>query len=341
MRKTILLTLLLFNCVSFQLMAQNGKGAANDSTFRAQLLQENYNYRHKKDSVGDSIKAKGDQIKAAQQELQRIEALIAQEKSAAQSQKPKEELDSLKKLKTTLGFSLDSLAKASNVVSPNQHGDDNAVSQMRKSLNDSAAEIERLKQQLAGMGDFKAMWVKQEAASVGDMAGRPLSQLNLTEIELTQTQFEEVAAKDKSVAAALAKLKKIVDEKTAYDAAMKVISEPYDAANVAKSTDAVQKMLASATGDKKNELSDLSWRLRYYADCLDIFKEVVDRVEKEGGESDYRKAQEVFNAEEADGEGITTIRKVPWIDATFNNYANALKQGKADVVKSIKKSLGK
>lgn len=338
MRKNILLILLLLSCVSFQLMAQNAKGEVNDSTFRTKLLMDNYNYRHKIGSIEDSIKAKGDQIKAARQELQRLKALVALEKSGAQSQRYNKILDSLQKCKEELS---DSVAKLSNVASPNQQSGDDVVCQLRKNHDDCVNEIERLRQQLTDMGNFKTMWVKQTVASVGDLAERPLSQFSLTEVELAISQLEEVAAKDKSVAATLTKMKKIQSEKTAYDAAVKVISELYDAANVASATDVVQKMLATAAGDKKDELSDLSWRLRYYADCLDIFKEVVDRVETEGGERNYTKAEEVFKAEEDDGEGITTMQKIPWINTTFENYKKALKGHNANGLKTIKALLGK
>lgn len=341
MRRTLLFSLLAACCFSLHINAQAVNG--NDSMpSRTQLLLENRAANSRLTELNDSISQLTGQIAEAQANRDSLRDLLKAEAD-------KDILVTLKNKRDSLNTEKGKLLKPQNASDVNagdgvdasqQDDTEGLAAELRRRDGIWREQIKGNKRVLTDMGAFREIWVRQQAAAVDTKwLSVPYSQIQVAELNLMIEQFNDFAGKDKTVAAAIPKLQAIADNCNIYAEAVKTISRKYSAADVAKYEAAVQKLSVGASGDRASELTALSWRLRHFSDCIDLFKEVIAAVDKVDGVNNYAAAKKVINQMETDDEYKSTIVKIPWLGGLFGKYEQALREHDSAAVDKIKVEL--
>lgn len=334
-------TLLIVCGSALRLSAQavNGKDSMPS---RTQLLLENRAANSRLAELNDSISQLTGQIADAQASRDSLRDLLKAEADKDILAALKNRRDSLNTEKGKLQKPQDAsdVNSGAGVDASQQAGTESLAAELRRRDGIWREQINGYKTALADMGAFREIWVRQQAAAVDTKwQSVPYSQIQIAELNLMIEQFNDFAGKDKTVAAAIPKLQAIADNCNIYAEAVKVISRKYSVADVAKYEPAVQKLSVGASGDRATELTALSWRLRHFSDCIDLFKEVIAAVDKVDGVNNYAAANKVINQMETDDEYKSTIVKIPWLKGLFGKYEQALREHDSAAVDNIKVEL--
>lgn len=192
-------------------------------------------------------------------------------------------------------------------------------------------KLSRLAEDLAQLGEFKAMWLSQLANGVDEKwLSKRYSEIALPDLEFDYKQYEQYASLDKKVADARDKLKRLLDEKQAYDMGFRLISTEYNASAIKDCLTRVKELVATVNDErKKEEFEVIIQKLENYRFTLEIFQEVIDAVEQQLMDQELHHAalplaKSVIEKQEKDYEYISAIKDIPWLADQWEKYYKCL-----------------
>ena len=191
--------------------------------------------------------------------------------------------------------------------------------------------IDDLRQELASLYEFKRLWVAQMVSAVDEnWQNKYFSQIDSLELEQTLNQYEKYSSMDEAIAAAHDKLHNLKEEYKIYLQGVNVVNSSYAAHDVNMAARAVNDLQNHTTNAKrKEELSRLSWQLKYYGVTIEIFQDIIKAVDNTiESQSSYNAAWPLVeiclsDLEKKDGY-ISALKEIPWTDKQYEMFLKEL-----------------
>lgn len=219
-----------------------------------------------------------------------------------------------------------------------------SIQNLQKDLEDRQAEIEEvqaraaahektileLEKELKSLNDFKVKWLADLTDGIdGKWLGKPYSLLNEAELEQEFRQFDQFAQWDPKVAEGRDKLKGLLEEKHLFEQGMQLISSRYDPSRVSRCASELTALEGNVQHpEKKEELKRLITRLEDYSLNLEIFKNLIRRIDKVTKDFPSHIVAwplvEGILDEQRKEDAIAAIEEIPWLEEQYVRYYEVL-----------------
>ena len=322
--------------VSFSAVAQNKKDSTGNN--QPDLYKENYNLRNEIKAKDKQIEAKDKQIEGLNEQIEKLKAELQTLKDNARTSVLKKEIEDLKQQiedlcadTARLNVSVESLKKQNKELSDKKKKDkDTKTADLERKIAEMEAELNTLHH-------IKQIYLKQKVDNLSsDFLDKPLSQIDLAELENAQKEFAQFASEDKSIATAANQLSALKTDYQIYSEAVTAVNSPYNAAIINKIKNPLFKLYEktpdtpkSNPGDKnkKEEIYALYWQLNNYESKISIFKELLTIVDRrisnnQGEEWDY--ANNEINKLEKEKQSVTSVCAIPYLKTLYDDYYQKL-----------------
>ncbi len=342
MKKIAIILALLVNSI-FVVFAQTPESkpkADNNDNVQKYLLDQlkaeeakSKQLQSEKERLNNEIKelrGKNDELST---KLETAQKDLQEERNAGKAASFKTEIAKLKKQRDSLTQSnaralSDQQAKAVSA----QNVLKQEIESLKKQHSRDSLSIMDLTKELKSLNEFKALWLAQLADGVDTKwLSKSYSAIDLSELELEYTQYEQFAEWDPKVADARDKIKILLGEMRDYTEGQRLIASKYDKKRIEETAKKL-KELAVKTKDqtRKEELEALCKTLNYYAPTIEIFQDVIKSIDEQIATASTHNAAwplvEVTIEEKTKDDSIAAIKDIPWLAEQYELYYKTLSE---------------
>lgn len=284
-------------------------------------------------SLTEKLKDRDETIKKLNSSLEKLETENEQLDSALQAEikegkaaKYKKQIRQLKKDSLALFQQMETALE--EMRQEHQKQIDTFVDQHEK---DSLA-IVALREELNGLEEFRVKWLAQLAESVDERwLNKTYATIDVAALEKDYAQYEQYAPMDAKVAEAKDKLTPFVANARLYQQGKNAVNSEYNAEEVNSLIEPMRILRDSIPeGNNRNDVAKLYTQLNDYAITIEIFQDVVKKVNEavqgQSAAGAWPLAKAALDKQETDFEYISAIKDIPWLATQYEEYYKLLEK---------------
>lgn len=277
-----------------------------------------------KDKMIEKLNTEVERLKA---DNERLDSTLRAEIREGKANKFKQQIKQLKQDSLNLSNQL------TTVMEDARKADKKQADTLTELFKKDSLTIVSLQDKLNELQNFRVKWLAQLAESVDKKwLSKPFSAIDVNELETDFQQYEEFSSADKKVADARDKLKVFLNNCQLYQKAVKAVNSMYNPEIINSLITPIRTLRDSITNtSSKEDIKIVYWQLNNYEITIEIFQEVIQKVNKAvNGQSTHKAAWPLANAtldkQEKESEYISAIQMIPWLAKQYADYFKGLEE---------------
>lgn len=322
--RTIKLFFLFFALLATPSIAQTDKETE-------EVYKENRTLRKTIDQKDSEIEKLQKENAKLAQNIEKVNADLRAEKESSKAADFKKQIAELKAENAELKKQLEELeAAAKNAKEAGEKASSAEIVKLQEQHQKDQTKINELSKDLSELGNFRKMWLLQLAESVDEKwLSKSYSQIDIDALKKDYALYEEYSNSDVKVKDAYNKLTKLVQECEIYNEGKFCVENPYNGVFVFNALNKVKSLKGKASGSKGSEINTLYQQLDDYKATIEVFRDLIDAVDKviagmPNHKAAWPMAKATIDKMEKDDEYVTYINAIPWLSKQYAEYYKQL-----------------